>query len=87
MWQLAVADEVACSWDKQPRYELWWNRRMFTHRPQIGARMSRSYALDFVGRRTKYDVGGWGQHYEIVVDRLISMKDLGPTPGLPQVQE
>jgi hypothetical protein len=79
--------EQTCASAKQPRYRLWWNRKVFTHRPPVGAKTNRSYELEFIGRSTKYSVDGWDSHNEIVVDRLISMKDLGPTPGLPQLQE
>jgi hypothetical protein len=70
----------SCPWDNRNLYELWWNTRVFTDRPQIGAQLGRRYELAFVGRRTKYRVGTWSPHYEIVVDRLVSMRDLGPMP-------
>jgi hypothetical protein len=74
----------ACSWEKQPRYELWFNRKVFTGRPQIKAEMYRVYALDFEGRRTQYKTDRWSPHYEIVVDHLIAMRDLGPMPEFEQ---
>jgi hypothetical protein len=75
-----------CAADGQPWNELWFNTRTFTSRPQIRAKGNRKYAFEFVGRRTKYPVAGI-HHYVIVVDRLISMKDLGPLPGLPQDED
>ena len=68
---------VPCAWRDQPRYELAWNRRVFTQRPQIKADVGKVYAVDFVGRRTAYRTDGWAPAYVIVVDRLISKRDLG----------
>ena len=77
----------SCSWNERPRYELSWNTRVFAGRPQVRRRVNRSYAIEFIGRRTRYKADGWDPSYEIIVDRLIASKDLGPTPGLPQIEE
>jgi hypothetical protein len=76
-------NSAACRWDKQPSYDLWWNRRVFTGRPQVGAAWGKRYAADFVGRRTAYSdryFGPGDRKYLIVVDRLTSIRELGPSP-------
>lgn len=63
----------------RPSTELWFNERTFRSRPQISGKMNEKYAVEFVGRRTDYPVGSaWARHYEIIVDQMISMKDIGP---------
>lgn len=65
----------ACSLKSRPSYTLDWRRH-----PIGNVGWSKRYEVDFVGRRTSYPlkmlIGD--ETYVIVVDRLNSMKDLGP---------
>jgi hypothetical protein len=80
-------DAFECSSEKHEEYDLWFDKKVFTDRPQIRAKVNRKYALDFIGRRTEYPIAGWGRRYEIIVDHMISMKDVGPLAGLPQEKD
>lgn len=82
-YRFCPAPAQTCSGYEQPRYSLWLNTKVFGHRPQIAGTANHSYSIEFIGRRTEYRVG-WAPHYEIVVDKLISMKDLGLLPGYPK---
>ena len=69
---------TVCPWKRLPRYDLEWNRRVFTGRPQVHAEWGKSYVVDFTGRRTTYESGWWSSDpdYTVVVDRLNSMRML-----------
>lgn len=72
--QFCPADTPVCSSKDRQGYILDWRR---TH---IGdTEWSKRYEVDFIGRRTKYrqEMFPAGEPYVIVVDRLISMKDIG----------
>jgi hypothetical protein len=80
-YRFCPAPAQTCSGYEQPRYSLWLNPKVFGHPPQIGVTLDHSYSIGFIGRRTQYRVGGWAPYYVIVVDRLISIRDLGLLPG------
>jgi hypothetical protein len=73
--QFCPGGTAVCALKSRPGYTLDW------HRHPIGdVGWSKRYEVDFVGRRTSYPVDMFpaGEPYVIVVDRLNSMRDLGP---------
>lgn len=78
--QFCPNSPVPCRWEKRPRFELEWNPRMFKGAPQVRADWGRTYLIEFVGRRTAYQDYNWQGDYTIMVDRLVSVKDVGPAP-------
>ncbi len=71
-----------CSWDKEPRYDLSWSCEVLKDRSQIRVKTETVYAVEFIGRRTEYPIASFGREYPIVVDRLISMKEVGKVDGV-----
>jgi len=65
--------------DVRPRIWLDTERVRIKHGYENKGRNGRAVLVEFIGRRTKYR--GWSGHfgmfdYEIIVDRVISMREL-----------
>lgn len=74
---------ITCTPGSRPAYDLDWRGRDYKGGAADEAEWGRSYAIEFVGRRTTYRIKSMlpiNQPYMVVVDRVLSMKDAGPAP-------
>jgi hypothetical protein len=72
-----------CAHGSRPQYDLDWRGRDYKGRAQAQAQWGKSYRVDLIGRRTTYPLMGMvpdNRPYMIVVDRLLSIKEMGAAP-------